>query len=429
MSLQQMLAWIDDQHDRMLETVRAWARISSWSLDPVGLARMREAVAADFAPLGDMRRVAVAPRIALDSHGRETTTPLADALSLTRPEAARPDALRVLLAIHMDTVYPPPHSESSDREPEVMLARERDRQILRGPGVTDAKGGLAVMLVALEAIERFGQGERLAWEVLVNADEELGSPGSAALLAAAAARHDVGLVFEPALDDTGTLAAARKGSGNFQVVVRGRAAHAGRRFAEGRNAVVAAAHLATALAALNDEAAAAGHDLTVNVAAVRGGTAFNVVPDLAIIDVNVRVATAADADWVAARVAGVISTFHTSHAHREGITATLHGGFHCPPKPLDPPTQRLLDHAVACGAQHGLAITSAATGGACDGNKLAAAGLPTLDTLGVRGGSIHSPDEYLIVDSLTERAKLTALMLAGLGDWTRDQPREAGPCS
>jgi glutamate carboxypeptidase len=423
--MENMLAWIDDQHDRMLETVRAWARISSWSLDPVGLARMREAVAADFAPLGDMRRVAVAPRIALDSQGRETTTPLGDALLLARPEAARPDALRVLLAIHMDTVYPPPHSESADREPEVMLARERDRQILRGPGVTDAKGGLAVMLVALEAIERFGHGERLAWEVLVNADEELGSPGSAALLAAAAARHDVGLVFEPALDDTGTLAAARKGSGNFQVVVRGRAAHAGRRFAEGRNAVVAAAVLATALAGLNDEAAAAGRDLTVNVAAVRGGTAFNVVPDLAIIDVNVRVATAADADWVAARVAVLCATLPGP----DGITATLHGGFHCPPKPLDPPTRQLLDLAIDCGSRLGLAITSAATGGACDGNKLAAAGLPTLDTLGVRGGSIHSPDEYLIVDSLTERAKLTALMLAGLGDWTRNQPREAGPCS
>jgi glutamate carboxypeptidase len=423
MSLQNMLAWIDDQHDRMLETVRAWARISSWSLDPVGLARMREAVAADFASLGGLRRAAVAPWLALDSHGRETATPLGDALSLTRPEAARPDALRVLLAIHMDTVYPP--YPAAAREPEVTLALERGRQILRGPGVTDAKGGLAVMLVALEAIERFGHGERLAWEVLVTADEELGSPGSAALLTAAAARHDVGLVFEPALDDAGTLAAARKGSGNFQVVVRGRAAHAGRRFAEGRNAVVAAAHLATALAALNDEAAAAGRDLTVNVAAVRGGTAFNVVPDLAIIDVNVRIATAADADWVAVRIAELVAAV----GEREGITAALQGGFHCPPKPLDPPTRRLLDLATECGGRLGLTITSAATGGVCDGNKLAAAGLPTLDTLGVRGGSIHSPDEYLIVESLTERAKLAALMLAGLGAWTQDMPREAIPCS
>jgi len=427
--MRDMLAWIDDQHDRMLETVRDWAGISSWSLDPVGLARMREAVAAAFRPLGVMQRVAVAPRHSLDAQGRETTTSLGDALVLARPEAARPEALRALLAIHMDTVYPPPGNspdrESLEREPEVRLGRDRDRQILHGPGVTDAKGGLAVMLVALEALERFGHGERLAWEVLVNADEELGSPGSAALLTAAAARHDVGLVFEPALDDAGTLASARKGSGNFQVVVRGLAAHAGRRFAEGRNAVVAAARLATTLAGLNDDAVAAGRDLTVNIAAVRGGTAFNVVPDLAIIDVNVRVATAADADWVAARIAGLIAAFGMPSAYPDGITASLHGGFHCPPKPLDPPTQRLLDHAAACGARHGIPITSAATGGVCDGNKLAAAGLPTLDTLGVRGGGIHSPAEYLIVESLTERAKLAALMLAGLAE----QPREGRPCS
>jgi glutamate carboxypeptidase len=420
-------AWIDQQQDRLLETVVGWSHIGSHSLDLVGLDRMRDSVATAFASLGAARRIPVAPLVSITADGREVSTPLGDTLAIRGGATRRPDALRVLLAIHLDTVYP---SNGDAAEPVVAL--DNGGTILRGPGVTDAKGGLAVMLVALEAVERAGLTERLAWEVLVNADEELGSPGSAGLLMEAAGRHDLGLLFEPALDPAGTLAAPRKGSGNFQLVVRGRSAHAGRRFAEGRNAVVAAARLATVLAALNDEATAAGRDLTVNVAALRGGAAFNVVPDLAIVDVNVRAATPADAAWTTSRLAAIA----TAAADGDGLTATLHGGFHSPPKPLDLSTQLLLDHAATCGAELGLAIAAAATGGACDGNRLAAAGLPNLDSLGVRGGGIHSPEEYLLVESLAERAKLTALLLAGLADgslaWPRRDAaggREAWPCS
>jgi glutamate carboxypeptidase len=301
----------------------------------------------------------------------------------------------------MDTVYPPgaepPRVESSP-----------DGAVIRGPGVTDAKGGLAVMLVALEACTRFGSADRLRWEVFINADEELGSPGSAPLLADAAARHDVGLLFEPALDEAGTLAGARKGSGNFTVVIRGRAAHAGRHFAEGRNAVVAAARLATACHALNDS----GRGVTVNVAALHGGEGFNVVPDLAVLRLNARVATAADADWLSARLAELVAEANAA----EGFSASLHGGFHCPPKPFDGLTRSLFDRVRACGDELSLTLIAEPTGGVCDGNKLAAAGLPTLDTLGVRGGGIHSPDEYLVVASLAERAKLTALVLADLAE-------------
>jgi glutamate carboxypeptidase len=243
---------------------------------------------------------------------------------------------------------------------------------------------------------------------LINADEELGSPGSASLLAEAAARNDVGLLFEPALDEAGTLAGARKGSGNFTVVIRGRAAHAGRQFAAGRNAVAAAARLAAACDGLNR----AGREVTVNVAALHGGEAFNVVPDLAMLRLNARVATAADADWLTTGLAELVAEANAA----EGFSAALHGGFHCPPKPFDEPIRGLFDRVRACGDALGLALTAEPTGGVCDGNKLAAAGLPNLDTLGVRGGRIHSPEEYLVVASLAERAKLTALVLADLAE-------------
>ena len=396
----EMLEWIDRQQGRMLEIVRAWAGISSWSLDPDGLAQMHRAMSDAFGVLGPVERLPGGMRTAIADSGREATMPLGDAVRVRGGDGPA-DSPRVLLGIHMDTVYPP-----GTEPPRVELAG--DGSVLRGPGVTDAKGGLAVMLVALEAFTRFGPIDRLRWEVFVNADEELGSPGSARPLADAAARNDVGLLFEPALDEAGTLAGARKGSGNFTVVGRGRAAHAGRHFAEGRNAVAAAARLATACDALN----AAGRDVTVNVAALHGGEGFNVVPDLAVLRLNLRVTTEADAEWARQQLTELVSEAD----HGDGISATLHGAFHCPPKPLDGPAKALLERIVACGRTLGLALEARPTGGVCDGNKLAAAGLPTIDTLGVRGGGIHSPDEYLLVASLTERAKLTALVLTDLAE-------------
>ena len=396
----EMLAWIDRQQGRMLEMVRAWAGISSWSLDPAGLAAMHRALGDAFAVLGPVERVPGGSRVAIGDDGREVTTPLGDAIRV-RGGAGPVGCPRVLLGIHMDTVYPP-----VAEPPRVELAGYG--AVLRGPGVTDAKGGLAVMLVALEAISSFGIADQLRWEVFVNADEELGSPGSAPLLAEAAARNDVGLLFEPALDEAGTLAGARKGSGNFTVVIRGRAAHAGRHFAHGRNAVAAAARLATACHTLNDS----GRGVTVNVAALHGGEGFNVVPDLAILRVNVRVAMEADTAWAKQQLTELVAEV----GRCDGLSATLHGQFHCPPKPLDGVTQSLLERVVACGRTLGLTLEARPTGGVCDGNKLAAAGLPTIDTLGVRGGGIHSPDEYLVVASLAERAKLTALVLADLAE-------------
>lgn len=396
----EMLAWIDRQQGRMLEMVRAWAGISSWSLDPPGLAAMHRAASEAFATLGPVEQVPVGHRTAIGDDGRETISPLGDAIRV-RGGAGPVGSPRVLLGIHMDTVYPP-----AGEPPSVELAG--DGAVLRGPGVTDAKGGLAVMLIALEAISRLGPADRLRWEAFVNADEELGSPGSAPLLAEAAARNDVGLLFEPALDEAGTLAGARKGSGNFTVVIRGRAAHAGRHFADGRNAVAAAARLATACQTLNDS----GRGVTVNVAALHGGEGFNVVPDLAVLRLNLRVTTEADAAWAKQQLTELVA----GAGRDDGLSATLHGQFHCPPKPLDGPTQSLLERVVACGRTLGLVLDARPTGGVCDGNKLAAAGLPTIDTLGVRGGGIHSPDEYLGVASLTERAKLTALVLSELAE-------------
>jgi len=230
-----------------------------------------------------------------------------------------------------------------------------------------------------------------------------------------AKQHDVGLLFEPALPD-GSLVASRKGSGNFTVVMRGRSAHAGRDFHAGRNAVVALAEFVVRLNQFNARAAG----VTVNVGRFEGGGAVNVVPDLATCRLNVRVTAHAEREEFDASLSDLAQEFAT----REGYRLELHRGSSAPPKVADAATLRLLDHAAACGRAIGLDLHWRDSGGTCDGNRLAAAGLPNLDSLGPRGGNLHSPDEFLLLDSLTERAKLSAILLIKLAAGEIEWPRE-----
>jgi glutamate carboxypeptidase len=270
--------------------------------------------------------------------------------------------------------------------------------------VADAKGGLMVMLKALEAFERSPWAENLGWEVLVNPDEEIGSPGSGALLVEAARDNHIGLVFEPSLPD-GNLVGDRKGSGNYKVTVRGRAAHAGREPHMGRNAINA---LARFIVELNE---ASENGITINVGYIEGGGPVNVVPDLAACRFNVRVMTLEDQVYFEEHVDGLVREFN----RLDGICLDLEGNFARPPKPLDNRTVRLLSHIAECGSDLGLTLDWRSSGGSCDGNNLAAAGLPTVDSLGPTGGGIHSAEEYVMIDSLIERAQLNALLLMKLG--------------
>jgi glutamate carboxypeptidase len=297
-----------------------------------------------------------------------------------------------------------------------------DDNTLLGPGVADAKGGLVVLLFALMALERYllvhTQAE-LGWDVIINADEEVGSMGSAPIFKEYAVRVQWGLLFEPSLPD-GTLISARKGSGNFAIVVQGKSAHAGRDFDEGRNAIVAAARMATALHDLNGRFPAA----TINVGRIEGGGPTNVVPELGVVRWNVRHEAALDEAELLARFEQIVAAAN----QQEGIHAKLHGGFTAPPKPLTPGIRSLLDAVAASGRELGLSLAWQASGGVCDGNRLAAYGVPNVDTLGVRGGNIHSDREYVLLDSLPERAKLTALLLMKMADGllTKPNPPSAG---
>ncbi|HEY1684958.1 MAG TPA: hydrolase [Tepidisphaeraceae bacterium] len=387
----QSVDWIDSQRDRMVEQVSAWANINSGTQNLDGLALMSAEVAKELKALGaEISHLDLPPRRMIDGRGNVVEMPLGQAvLGRKRPEAP----IRIFLGIHTDTVYAVDHP--------FQQVQRVDDNTLRGPGVIDAKGGLVVMLTALAALERSPFAEKIGWEVLINPDEEIGSPGSSALLQECARRNHLGLVYEPALGD-GSLVSSRKGSGNFDIVIHGKAAHAGRDFAAGRNAIAAAARLAVQLDQLNGSP-----EMTVNVARIDGGGPNNIVPDLAVLRVNVRVTTSE----MQRAAEQAIAECAKSEKSVKGLKVEIHGGFSSPPKIFDEKSQRLFERIAECGRDLGLKLESKPSGGASDGNKLAAAGLPVIDSLGPRGGNMHSSEEFLLLDSLTERAKLSALLL------------------
>ncbi len=374
----------------MLARTCDWAAINSGTRNLAGLARMATVLADAFGALpGKLALVDAAPVDTVGADG--SVAPLAHGRHLH--VTVRPDApVQMLFTGHMDTVYPVDH-------PFQPIAR-RDDGTINGPGVADMKGGLCVLLAALQAIERDAGAARLGYAVVINSDEETGSLSSAALLAQAAHGKVAALTYEPALPD-GTLAGARGGTGNFSIVVRGRAAHAGRNPEDGRNAIVAASAIAVRLAA------ATGDGLSVNPARIDGGGPNNVVPDLAVLRVNLR---PRDPDAIARADAAIRDAVATVAAAHD-VTITTHGSFNRPPKPMDANSERLFGIVADAGRDLGIPIGWRTTGGVCDGNNIAAAGVPVVDTMGVRGGAIHSADEFLIADSLVERAALSILTI------------------
>jgi glutamate carboxypeptidase len=379
----------------MLEQVEAWAAINSGSRNLEGLARMAAIYADAFGGLGAVALADPDPVQAMTGDGGLQDLPHGRHLHL----AVRPAApVQLLFTGHMDTVYAVDHPFQS--------LHWREPGVLVGPGVADMKGGLAVLLAALKAVEASPLASHVGYDVVINSDEEVGSASSASLIARAARGKRAALTFEPASRPDGTLAGARPGSGNFSVRITGRSAHAGRNPAEGRNAVVAAAALAVQLA----DSVRPG--LLVNVARIEGGGPNNVVPDHAVLRVNIRPQTPADEQEASASFKTAVKQIAAHH----DVTCTLHGGFGRPPKPLTTADEALFALVRTAGADLGQPIAWQPSGGVCDGNNIAACGVPVVDTMGVRGGAIHSPDEYLIVGSLAERAALatlTILRLAG----------------
>ena len=389
------LNWLDDKQDSMLNLIVELCDINSGTYNLPGIEKVRDRLIEEFSTLGgELKVVDSQPWMTVDDQGHSEEGKSGPILHVTK----WPDAeTKVMLCIHMDTVYGADHH--------FQKCVTKDDGTVNGPGVIDAKGGVVVMLNAIRTLEASPLSGKVGWEVILNADEEIGSRGSDQFIRSRAPHCDAGLLFEPSLPD-GTLVSWRKGSGNFAFIVRGKSAHTGRDFAKGRNALAALSRLCVEIDELNTDP-----DITFNVGRINGGGALNAVPDLAVGRVNVRVVDTDQQKMVQEKFAGLVEKYN----ELDGISVEMNGEFSSPPKPIDEGVRQMQSRIESCGQQLGMEIKWRGTGGASDGNRFAAAGLPNIDTLGPRGDHIHSDQEFLIPESLVPRAKLAALVLMSFG--------------
>jgi glutamate carboxypeptidase len=395
------LAWLGTQQDAMLQLVQDLCHQNSGTFNARGVAAVVDRLHreyqghGDFDPVGDwVEQQPTPPAEVLNDLGEIDTFPLGPTLRVE----ARPNAeQQVFLCIHTDTVYDLVHP--------FQKCQLRSNGQLNGPGVIDAKGGLVVMLFALRAFERTALARRLGWKVVLNPDEEIGSLGSHAILKEVSQKCRFGLLFEPVMPD-GALVSSRKGSGNFTLVCRGKSAHAGRNFSAGRNAIVHLARCVTELDSLNHTVPG---ESTINIGRLHGGGAVNVVPDFALARINVRGTDPHEIDTILGHIHGVVERFGRDPDYQLSLT----GQITSPPKVLDSSSHRIQERIEETGHEIGVPIHWRASGGASDGNKLSGWGVPNIDTLGPVGDHLHSPDEFLVIDSLVQRARLaTALLLS-----------------
>lgn len=394
-SYKELINTVKSNQNTMVEQLHQFCNINSGTTNLEGLTLMGNALQTAYQPIADGIQIKkLQPLSIINMSGNATIQHCGDALFISkRPHLKR----RILLSGHMDTVY-------AVNNPFQQLTYINENYV-NGPGVADMKGGLIVMLHALSAFEQSAMASEMGWDVLINSDEEIGSPASSILFDELAPNYQAALVYEPAMTATGTLAKNRKGSGKLTIIATGKAAHAGRAFDEGRNAICYLAEAVTAIHALNGQR----DGVTINVGKIAGGEALNVVPDKAVAQLDIRISLTEDQFWFREALDKIILKLK-----RTDYTLTVHGGFGRPVKRVCAATERLFHRIQNIGKELGLSIDWKDSGGCCDGNNLAHHGLAVLDTLGVRGGNIHSAEEYILLDSLSERAALSALLLIDL---------------
>ena len=380
-----LLRRAEARREEMVAFVRQLAEIESPSREPDAQRAVFDRLATRLEPLGFRTR---------HLRGRRTGGHL-----FARP-AGRGCPFQLLLG-HGDTVWPRGTLER--------LPVRRKGEELRGPGVFDMKTGLAQMVFALELLHHAGARPPLCPAVLVTSDEEIGSPESERWVRRLARRADRAYVLEPALGPEGRLKTARKGTGNFTVVVRGRSAHAGLDPGDGASAIQELSHVIQRLHRLTD--AEAG--ISVNVGEIQGGVRPNVVADQARAVVDVRVP-----DRETART--VERAIRSLEAVTPGTSLEIQGAVARPPMVFGPGTEALWARARELGRRLGIELEHGTAGGASDAN-FTSQYAPTLDGLGAVGGGAHADSEHVRIPEIPRRTALLALLLmepAGVGRTT-----------
>jgi glutamate carboxypeptidase len=374
------------RYDQFIEALRAMVNVDSGSYSPEGVNVIADACVDRFEAAGW--------KVARTPHVRRGGLPQLGDLVVGRLEGA--GGPRVLLIGHMDTVF--------DAGTAVERPFRTDGSRAFGPGVSDMKGGLLLGFLAVDVLLDAGLDEFGAITYVCNPDEEIGSPFSRDAIVALAAESDAALVLEGGREN-GDFVSARKGITDFRIDVEGRAAHAGVEPEKGRSALLEAAHKTIALQDLNGR----WPGVTVNVGVGRGGTRTNVVPERAVLEVDVRAPTEAHLRDVEAEIRSMCS----SAVIPDVRVRFTENGWHRPMEKSSP-TAALAALAIDVAAGLGFELRDAATGGASDANTTSAAGVPTIDGLGPVGGDDHAPGEWIDLDSIAPRMALLAGIIAGI---------------
>lgn len=296
-----------------------------------------------------------------------------------------------LLIGHCDTVWP------KNTLADMPVAVDGNR--MSGPGIFDMKAGLVNTVFALQALSSLELVPTVTPVVLITTDEEVGSAESRGIIERLARQADRALVLEPALGISGKIKTARKGTGDYRITVKGKAAHAGLAPEEGASAILEMSHVIQHLFQLNDPS----RGITVNVGTVGGGLRSNVIAPKSSAEVDVRVLTREDAVVVDNAIRNLKPAI-------EGVTLKIDGGFERPPMERTPRNLALWDTCRAIGRHIGLALEEATAGGASDGN-FTSQFCATLDGLGPVGHGAHARHEHVLIDETIQRCVLLALIL------------------
>jgi glutamate carboxypeptidase len=364
-----------DERPWLLETIEALVSLESPTTDKAAVDRCGHALAARLEAIGG--RVSRLPRVDRGDH-------LLAEFGCGRSQ--------ILLLGHIDTVWPIGQLE---RMP---LVRSNGR--LHGPGVFDMKAGIAIGMLATRALLETSVSLSRRIVMLWTTDEEVGSATSRAAIEDEARRSDAVLVLEPSLPG-GAVKTARKGCGEYELRVRGVAAHAGIDPSKGASAIHELARQIVLVQKLQD----LDRGISVNVGTISGGTRTNVVAEEARAVIDVRAPTQADA-------ARVDAAFRALKAVDERTVVSVTGGLDRPPLERTAQVARLYQQASEVGRELGQALGEGSTGGGSDGNFTAALGVATLDGLGAVGDGAHALHEHVEIDSLPDRAALVAGLIA-----------------
>jgi glutamate carboxypeptidase len=312
-----------------------------------------------------------------------------------KPPGAKTADGKILVLAHSDTVWP------LGTLAQMPLREEGGR--LWGPGVLDMKSGIAFFVYAMHTLHMLEIPMRRTILFQVNSDEEVGSHSSRQYTEEAARQSAVVLLVEPGTGLGGKLKTARKGVGDYTVIVKGRAAHAGIDYAAGASAVVELARQIPKIAGFTN----LKQGITVNPGVISGGTRTNVVAAEARVDVDIRIAKAKDA-------AALDKKFRSLRAFDKRCSIQVEGGLNRPPMERTPGIRQLFQTARACAKVLGVTLQESATGGGSDGNFTAALGVPTLDGLGGVGEGAHAANESILLDRIADRTALLAMLLSQL---------------